>query len=249
MVCFLPCGNCKIDRYNAGSIRPAGQQVTQLSTTKSTRNHRQVSGNGQIGGSVPEVAVGLKQPDRRSERTRRLIADAFVALLREKLYSQITVQDIINRANVGRSTFYAHYQDKADLLAAGFQGALEHLQQEIDLGREDNPLELPTTGLFAHMQQVQFIMRAFALDERTDLLFRHVHASLTAVFEKYLTALHPDQEQPSIPVAVIAHSLAGAYLSLARWWFDNNLPYTPERMDEIFEELAGRIIYPQDSKQ
>jgi len=175
-------------------------------------------------------------PDRRSQRTRRLISEAFLSLMREKHFAQITVQDIIERANVGRSTFYAHYQDKEDLLGTEFAEVLHALQQSVNAKDGD---ALPTVGLFEHMREVQFIMQAFVLGDNADLLFRKVHLALAAAFEKYLAARQP---QPSIPIPIVASYLAGAYLSLVRWWLDNNLSYSPERMDEIFAELALPVI-------
>lgn len=58
--------------------------------------------------------------DRRSQRTRQLLSSALVDLMLQKRYDEITVQNIIDRANVGRSTFYAHYLDKDDLLVSDF---------------------------------------------------------------------------------------------------------------------------------
>lgn len=179
------------------------------------------------------------QSDRRSQRTRRLISDAFLNLMREKHYVQITVQDIIDRADVGRSTFYAHYQDKEDLLGSEFAEVLHALQHSMSA---KNAEALPTVGLFEHMKQVQFIMKAFVLGDSGDPLFRKVHVALTAAFEKYLAARQP---QPAIPIPIVANYLAGAYLSLARWWLDNNLSYSPDRMDEIFHDLAMPVIQSQ----
>ncbi len=61
------------------------------------------------------------KPDRRIQRTRQLLHEALITLILEKGYDAITVQDILERANLGRSTFYAHYQDKEALLLSGFQ--------------------------------------------------------------------------------------------------------------------------------
>ncbi len=67
--------------------------------------------------------------DRRSQRTRQLLSEAFVQLLREKGYSAITVSDIIERADIGRSTFYSHYRDKDDLFVNELDRVIEVLSQ------------------------------------------------------------------------------------------------------------------------
>jgi AcrR family transcriptional regulator len=61
-----------------------------------------------------------KKEDRRVQRTQRLLREALVALIREKGFEALSVQEIIDRANVGRATFYAHFDNKEDLLASGF---------------------------------------------------------------------------------------------------------------------------------
>jgi len=65
--------------------------------------------------------------DRRVQRTRQLLNEALMSLIVEKGYEAITVQDIIDRANLGRSTFYAHYQDKEDLLLSGMEKIVHSL--------------------------------------------------------------------------------------------------------------------------
>jgi AcrR family transcriptional regulator len=62
----------------------------------------------------PETA--RKKPDGRVARTRDRLGDAMIALILEKPFDSITVQDVLDRAGVGRSTFYAHYKDKDDVL-------------------------------------------------------------------------------------------------------------------------------------
>ena len=68
--------------------------------------------------------------DRRSQRTRHLLSAAFIELMREKGYSAITVSDLIERANIGRSTFYSHYHDKEDLFVSELDRVIDALQPE-----------------------------------------------------------------------------------------------------------------------
>src|SRR5690349_21251623 len=73
------------------------------------------------------MGVGLMQPvtgkraDRRVQRTRRLLHEALLSLIHEKRYEVITVQEILDRADIGRSTFYMHFKDKDELLFSGLE--------------------------------------------------------------------------------------------------------------------------------
>ena len=89
-----------------------------------------------------------QRQDRRSQRTQQALMDALIALLAVKRYDEISINDIIDRANVGRSTFYAHYQAKDDLLKSGFERVLDMLIHQISFGEADQDLRLDTTPLF-----------------------------------------------------------------------------------------------------
>ena len=98
--------------------------------------------------------------DRRSQRTRRLLGDALVALLVEKRYDTITVQDIIERANVGRTTYYAHYKDKEDLLLSEIERVVHLLGYEaLATGGAAQPL-FPSLALFRHVQSFKPVYQA-----------------------------------------------------------------------------------------
>jgi AcrR family transcriptional regulator len=64
------------------------------------------------------MVMANPKKDRRSQRTKRILVEALASLIQEKRYELITVQNIIDRADVGRSTFYEHYRDKEDLMAS-----------------------------------------------------------------------------------------------------------------------------------
>src|SRR5215471_19459582 len=82
------------------------------------------------GGPVME-----KTPDRRVQRTRRLLHKALMSCILEKKYESITVQEILDRADVGRSTFYTHFRDKDELLVSGF-GEVQRLLKSAQTASE-----------------------------------------------------------------------------------------------------------------
>src|SRR5215813_12304001 len=120
-------------------------------------------GSGQKSKSVrkPGAAMNEKQ-DRRRERTRHLLSEALVELIREKGYSAITVSDIIERANVGRSTFYAHFRDKDDLFAREMARVIDVLGQNVmhaSQSHSENFL-FPSLGLFRHVGEEYELYKA-----------------------------------------------------------------------------------------
>ncbi len=176
--------------------------------------------------------------DRRSQRTQQALIDALLALLAEKLYDEITINDIVNRANVGRSTFYAHYQTKDELLKSGFERALELLAHHISFGGGDRGLRVDTTPLFRHAQGHYELYRTLVWGSGFELLTRDGHAALSARLQECLEPHLIGMPEPTVPLPVLSHSLAGTLLILLKWWLDHKMPYPPERMDAFFQQLA-----------
>lgn len=174
--------------------------------------------------------------DRRSERTRQAISDAFVELLMEKGYDGISITDIIERANIGRSTFYFHYADKDELFAGQMNRLLDlltqHIPEELSAG---NPF-FPSLGLFQHIKQQSKLYRMLAWGSGVDVLTKHLQKSMSEVMEQRLKSTAQTYD---VPIPVIANFLSGSFLSLVRWWLDTNkMSYSPEQMDEMFLKLA-----------
>ena len=92
-----------------------------------------------------------KGQDRRSQRTRQALIHALIELLETKHYDQISIQNIVDQANVGRATFYTHYQNKDDLLKSGFERVLDVLSQQI-VSNEKGQFSFDTSMLFQHAQ-------------------------------------------------------------------------------------------------
>src|SRR3954463_709578 len=99
--------------------------------------------------------------DRRSNRTRELLSGALVELMLEKHYDTITVQDILDRADIGRSTFYAHYTDKEDLLISEIASLIHSMElSTIEQAHEHSGL-LPSLAFFRHVREQRRLMQAF----------------------------------------------------------------------------------------
>jgi AcrR family transcriptional regulator len=175
------------------------------------------------------------KPDRRSQRTRRLLSEALVSLILEKGYSSITVSDIIDRANVGRSTFYAHYRDKDDLLVGELDRVVDVLSQNISHDGLDANSFFPSLGLFRHVGEQHELYKALVWGNGADLLFKYEQKSLS---EKMEQSLREKGKEFKVPVQILANYVAGSFLTLLKWWLENKMIYTPEQMDEIFRKLT-----------
>lgn len=184
-----------------------------------------------------------RKDDRRASRTQRALKDALVLLIQEKHYDEITVQDVIDRANVGRSTFYAHYRDKEDLFRSDWEGFLDGVADHIPWHRiSEGGRCIPLKEILCHMLEMRVFCMALARSRKIDLLFKSGTTYLAKKMEEGLRAqLSPQsstQSQAPVPLAVLSNFLAGALFSQIKWWLDNGMSPAPERMDEIFHELV-----------
>ena len=178
--------------------------------------------------------------DRRSQRTRHLLSAALVELIREKDYNTITVSDIIERANVGRSTFYAHYHDKDDLFVGEMDRVIEVLSQRIP-GQEEIPF-FPSLGLFTHVGEEYQLYKALLWTPGIDLLIKHMQKSLTLRVEQ---GLQKSGREFEVPIPALANFIAGSFLTLLKWWLENKRMYSPEQMDEMFKKLTMPTLETQ----
>lgn len=176
--------------------------------------------------------------DRRSERSRRLLSNALIALMLERRYDTITVQDILDRADIGRSTFYAHYLDKEDLLVSNFKQVLDALILHIAPAEPGQVAPLSLARFFRHIQEQQQLYRALVRGGGIDLLYQQSHRQLRERIETQLGAQLPAGSAATAPIALIADYMAGAALTMLRWWLEHGMAVTPEELDELFQQLV-----------
>ena len=191
--------------------------------------------------NVPESANSMAAPpDRRVRRTRKLLHDAFISLVIEKGYEKTTIQDILDRADVGRSTFYVHYRDKEALLTANFDAMHEQLERELDKIAATGPVDvaLPAALLFEHAYRNQRMYRAMCGRQGGALVQRHLRRLIGDALRK---RLRPQLQQvdAEVPADVAAEFYTSAALGLLVWWIDKDFCGDDAWMTGLYRKLAA----------
>ncbi len=192
--------------------------------------------------TVPGQMTGKPQ-DRRVGRTRKLLEDALYDLIVEKGYDAVTVQDIIDRANVGRSTFYAHYTDKRQLLFSHF-GELEaelSEQQRLVRARTEDPIERVfgfSLAMFRHAQEYRRVWGAMVGKQSGFAVLRELQRILEKIVGREIAALAARGLTPVVPPAVTTRFIVNSLLGLHTWWMDEGSRYSAEEVDRMFRVLT-----------
>lgn len=179
-----------------------------------------------------------EKKDRRTRRTRQLLRSALLALLKEKRYEEISVQDIIERADVARSTFYMHYLDKDDLLT-GSQGIFaENLGQQLTSHANENRVSVfSSRPWFYHIQAQASILKVIAKDPAMDLALKTLRRIIHHNLEEAISA-HAQARNAGLPLSLLVDYLTDSLMTVIQWWFNDGMKYTPEEMDEMFQQLV-----------
>src|SRR5215467_1549375 len=105
--------------------------------------------------SKSTAAKPRRKTDRRIARTRDTLGDALMALMHEKNFDDITVQNVLDRAGVGRSTFYVHYRDKEDLFLSDVEDFLDQVSSVLKRHNVNPKRLLPVQEFFAHIRDMR----------------------------------------------------------------------------------------------
>jgi AcrR family transcriptional regulator len=182
---------------------------------------------------------GVAAPDRRVRRTRKLLHDAFLSLAIEKGYEKTTIQDILDRADVGRSTFYVHYQDKEALLTASFDEMREQLERQLADVPATSPIDvaLPAALLFEHAYRNQRVYRALCGHQGGALVQRYLRRLLGDLLRRHLRPQF-SQTGTEVPAEVAAEFYTSAALGLLVWWIDHEFCNGPTWLAATYRMLA-----------
>jgi AcrR family transcriptional regulator len=200
------------------------------------------------------TALAERKEDRRVTRTRRLLREALFSLILEKGFDAVTIEEITQRADLGRTTFYLHYRDKEDLLMESIGELVEDLISQMShLPPERWRLEdgsfshMPSPAItlpFQHVTKNANLYRIILRGEGSYTVSRRLRAIIVQACETMIQVLLKKEQlaalNPQAPMEIILNFLAGAWLGLVTWWLENDMPYTEEEMALMFQKL---ILY------
>jgi AcrR family transcriptional regulator len=194
-----------------------------------------------------------KRPiDRRVARTRAMLQKAHISLILEKGYEAMTVEDICEAANVGRSTFYSHYTSKDDLRRSG----LENLRRLL-VDRQKDALAICgdardrslgfSLAMFEHARDHMDLYRALVGGRGGAVALGAIRQILSDLVRNELAAAVDKKSADVIPREIAVQYVVGAFMAVMTWWLDGGAKLPPQRIDAMFRRLATGGIMPSHS--
>lgn len=184
-----------------------------------------------------------KKLDRRVQRTQQSIRRALFELIRERGFEALSVQDIIDRANVARATFYTHFQSKDDLLLSGFEELRASLKERqrtaLVQGRHlDETMLAFSREMFAHADEHRALFRAMVGKKSGAQVQRRIHQLLLDLVRDDVKAVAARDRSASVPSEALVQFLAGSFFGLLIWWLNGKAQLSVEEIDTLFRRLA-----------
>jgi len=184
------------------------------------------------------LAGSNKKTDARVRRTRDALGDALIALMQEKAFETITVQEVLDRAHVSRSTFYTHYSDKDDLLMSDSEEFFEALSMALSAHGDKSDRVFPVKEFFNHLANVQPFYKALVKSGKFQENMELARGHFARGIERRLSELPRGKSIPANERSAIAFTYAGALMSLLAWWLDRGMREPSEQMDELFHRMV-----------
>lgn len=199
---------------------------------------------------LPGEIVNEPRADRRIQRTRALLHEALGALIRERPYDRITVAQILERAQVSRSTFYLHFRDKDDLLASSMRTLLFGVLSV--KGKATPPaaermvaFSLP---LLTHIHQHRRSAKAKLGERGRAILHEHLRRVLSEWIVQTLDGaragnlrLFGSRCSPIAP-ELLAQHIASTFVLTLHWWLDHGGIASPAEADKLFRALVTPVL-------
>jgi AcrR family transcriptional regulator len=173
-----------------------------------------------------------ERTDRRIQRTRESLHRALIDILIEQPYDSINVQHILDRANVGRSTFYTHFKDKEDLLVSG----VDNLHAFLGARRKSGDAIGFSLAMFEHAYEFRKVYRALVLTPVWPRVRQRIQDVLADLIRRESRPLRHSK----VPPELFVHYVASTFLSVLTWWIDHRTGLSPAEIDDLFRELVTR---------
>jgi AcrR family transcriptional regulator len=189
--------------------------------------------------------------DRRVARTRAALQHALNSLILKKGYDATTITDICDAANVGRSTFYAHYTSKDDLKRSGFETLrrlLADRQRRALAASDARDRSLGfSLAMFEHARDHRQQYRALVGGRGGAVSLDTIRRMLADLVRAEIAATGDENSVDAVPRELVVQYVVGAYMAVMTWWLDGGAKLPPERIDAMFRRLATEGAMPERS--
>ncbi len=186
-----------------------------------------------------------KGADRRVQKTLKLLHEALMSLVVEKKYELIKVQEILDRANVGRSTFYTHYRDKDELLLKGFDSLRHGLgaaqaAAATGPGKSFERIIGFSQAMFAHAQGYRQVYSALVRSEAGPIVRQRIQKLIADLIRVEFTkgSARQKKTETELPLELLIHYLASTLISVLEWWVADKNEISAETMNSIYRSLV-----------
>ncbi len=183
--------------------------------------------------------------DRRQRKTRSAIFQAFIFLLSKKDFARITVEEIIKRADVGRATFYAHFETKDFLLKELCAELFDHIFSLDNEGAEEqsnlfhcDTQDFEFLHLFRHIKKNDNNIGKLFSSKNNELFLSYFKNGVKTLVERRI-ADFADRKPSAVPDDFWINHVTATFIETLRWWTENNMAETPERITEYFMSLIA----------
>lgn len=177
--------------------------------------------------------------DRRQKKTRIAIYQAFTKLLSEKDFDKITVNEIIDKADIGRATFYAHFETKDYLLKELCEELFCHLFDSINENHDHTHIfncDAPDSvflHLIMHLEKNDNNILELLKSSNNDLFISYFKDNLTKLIESQLS-LFEERKSDKLPHSFWVSHISSTFVETIRWWINNGMKESPETITEYF---------------
>ena len=186
--------------------------------------------------------------DRRQQKTRTAIFSAFERLLAQKKYSKITIKDIIDEANVGRTTFYEHFETKDALLSEMCSNLFHHIFSTEAEGEANHSFPLShgdprmvVTHILYHLQDGSQSMLRLMSGESSETFLFYFRSYLDEFVLPFLTS-RMEQKNKRVPEDFLQNHISGSFLNMVQWWIRNGMKEKPENLADYFLAVIEPIL-------
>jgi AcrR family transcriptional regulator len=184
------------------------------------------------------VVVRKRAQDRRVLRTRRALGSALVELMLAREFDDISVQQVLDRARVGRATFYSHFRNKHDLLLSDAERVFDALERHFIASAGSSRRVAPVTELFSHVAEFQRFIRAVEQTPLRESVYDLLTGHLAQIILRRLSEISDVGRRSGLPPPATARVLAAALVEMMRWWLEHGAQPAARDMDAQFHQIV-----------